>query len=166
MCSVQGQIDNSRQLLIAELAGTLLCIMLGRRRFATQQLLAHISAEWQSVPDTWRPWGFWVREYDFIPADADGVDFLAVPQRVWFHDRAGFRPENIWKWMRFVAAQTLAPTMRATDQFPIGRTAFAPYDESDDYYLEVLWAGRYGMGWRVSLGPDGGSTLKKELWIA
>jgi hypothetical protein len=132
----------------------------------SRRLLARIGAEWQTLSETWRPWGFWVREYSSLPADADDVDLLAVPQRVWFHDQAGFRSENVWKWMRFVAAQTLAPTIRATDRFPIGLTAFAPYAGSDDYYLDMLWAGRHGVGWRVALGSDERIIIKQDLWRA
>ena len=130
------------------------------------QLLALIRAEWQKVPGIWRPWGFWVREYAPLPTGADGVDFLEVPQRVWFYDQNGLRAENVWKWMRFVAAQTLVPTGRPNERSFIGQAAFAPYSEGNDYYLEVLWAGRYGMGWRVALGADERSIIKKELWIA
>lgn len=140
--------------------------MQSRHNAATQQSLLHIEAEWQGLSETWRPWGFWVREYGPLPIDAYDVDFQAVPRRVWFRDRAGLCPENVWKWMRLVAAQTLAPTARTGDQFPIGQTAFAPYAGSDDYYLEVLWAGRNGTGWRAEPGPDERIIIKNELWIA
>ncbi len=140
--------------------------MQSRRHSAEQQCLAQITVEWQKLAVAWRPWGFWVREYAPISGNADGVDYMAIPQQVWFHDQTGLHPENVWKWMRFVAAQTLAPTVRATDQFPIGQTAFAPYSGSDDYYLEVLWAGRHGMGWRVTPGADERIIIKKEIWIA
>ena len=59
-------------------------------------LLAYIEAEWQGLSDTWRPWGFWVREYAPLPIGADSVEYQAVPERVWFHDQAGFRRENVW----------------------------------------------------------------------
>ena len=106
-----------------------------------------------------------MREYAPISADAYDVDFRLVPERVWFFDRSGLREENIWSWMRLVAARTLTPYTFSVPLSPIGLTAFAPYEGSDDYYVEVLWGGRWGMAWRVSRGSEG-QMLNKELWRA
>ncbi len=164
--TMQSRNDIDRQLLIAELAGTFFRIAEDRYCLTTQKLLARIRDEWRSVPSVMRPWGFWVREYAALLPGADRVDFLAVPERVWFYDGRQYHPENVWKWMRFVSGQTLAPSNPQSDQFPLGRTAFAPYSDSDDYYLEVLWDGRYGMGWRVTSPQDRLSIVNKELWRA
>ena len=163
---MQSQDARNERAAIADLADTLLCIVQSRHASATGQILARNKAEWLTVPAICRPWGFWIREYDPLPVAADDVDQKKVPQRVWFYDNAGLRSENVWKWMRFVAVRTLAPSTQSADNFPFGMTAFAPYEDSDDYYLDVLWAGKYGTGWRVTPGREGRIITKKELWIA
>ena len=50
--------------------------------------------------------------------------------------------------------------------FPIGETAFAPYEDSDDYYVEVLWGGLWGEAWRVGWGSTGQMLIKNGLWRA
>ncbi len=157
--------DAAKLKLIAELAGTVSVAAQYRRDKITQHVLVKIRDEWRKLPIEDRPWGFWVREYAPISASADSVDFESVPEWVWFSDGPRMRKENVWSWMRFVAAKILAPQRSATRLFPIGLTAFAPYEDSDDYYVEVLWGGRWGMAWRVSRGSEG-QMLNKELWRA
>lgn len=158
--------DAAKLTLIVELADTISEIALRRRDSMIRQILVKIRAEWRSVPEEYRPWGFWMREYAPIPAGADSLDFQTVPERVWFFDKSGMRSRNVWNWMRFVAAKLLAPDKSPTRMFPIGQTAFAPYEGSDDYYVEVLWGGLWGMAWDISRGPDGRMLTKSELWRA
>ena len=157
--------DAAKLRLIAELAGVISLAAQSRLEARTRQMLAKIKAEWRSVPEEYRPWGYWVREYAPLPADADTVDFQSVPKQVWFFDKSGVRKEDVWSWMRFVAARTLAPSVSPTRLFPIGLTAFAPYQGSDECYVEVLWGGLWGMAWHISSGSES-QMLNKELWRA
>ncbi len=158
--------DAAKLKLIAELAGTISLAAQHRRENMTRQILVKMRDEWRRLPIEDRPWGLWVREYAPVPASADGVDFGSVPERVWFSDRSGMREENVWSWMRLVAAKALGPEKTLSWLFPIGQTAFAPYDGSDDYYVEVLWGGRWGMAWRISSGSRGQMLIEQELWRA
>ena len=87
--------DPAKLKLIAELAGVISEAASERRENMTRQILVRIRSEWRKVPDEYRPWGFWVREFAPVSADADSVDFNAVPERVWFFDHRGMRQENV-----------------------------------------------------------------------
>jgi hypothetical protein len=128
-----------------------------------QNLISFILAD-KPVSNT--AWGIWVRQYPAIPDKSDAVDFLAFPDKVWFVEGLKVRQENSWKWMRLVAAVRLAPSPCRDMFFSIGQTAFAPYEGSDDYYVEVLWGGRWGEAWRVGISPEGKFVVKAGLWKA
>jgi len=163
---MESTADAAKLKLIAELAGTIFLAAQYRRDNMTRQILVKIKDQWRMLGEDYRPWGFWVREYTPISANAHDVDFKSVPERVWFCDGSIMREENVWSWMRFVAAKILAPQRSATWIFPIGQTAFVPYEGSDDYYVEVLWGGLWGEAWRVSISPEGKLTVKASLWKA
>ena len=158
--------DPAKLKLITELAGVISEAATQRRENMTRQILVKIRSEWRQVPEEYGPWGFWVREYASISADADSVDFEAVPERVWFFDRRGMRQENVWSWMRSVAVGSLAGYTLSVPLSPIGITALASYEGSDDYYIEVLWGGRWGEAWRVGWGSTGQMLIKNNLWKA
>ena len=113
-----------------------------------------------------KAWGLWIRQYPPISVDADNVDYRAFPQKVWFVEGSEVRQENVWKWMRLIAAQELAPIWYTDHVFSIAQAAFAPYSESEDYYVEVWWGCLWGEAWRVSIGPEGQPKFLKELWKA
>lgn len=132
---------------------------------AVTQLLALIHKQWQGIGKTRRPSGYWVCEYAALPSDAYDVNFQAMPERVWFCDLAGQRPESIEEWLRLTARKPVLDTSSGGRPF-VGKAAFARYADSDDYYLGMNWAARYGIGWLLSPDPSGRMTAGRRLWIS
>ena len=101
----------------------------------------------------------------------------SFPQAAWFLDNDGVREENVWKWQRFVAVQIShrPPWFSGTEggwrtsifgrTHEIGWAAFAPYRDSDLYYLETVWGYLHGMGNAITF-DDSSKNLQRQLWIS
>lgn len=50
--------------------------------------------------------------------------------------------------------------------FPIGVADIATFTDSPDVYLGTLWGGRWGLGGRLTLAPDGAIEQGQILWIS
>lgn len=110
-----------------------------------------------------------------MPLGKDHVDASVLPQRVWFLDKYGLHSRNIWEWQRFYTVHFEQPwcskffSMEPVPVFgagQIGLAAFASFAGADNYYLEMLWDGKWGKGWEVSPTANSKDLTFRELWIA
>jgi hypothetical protein len=139
-------------------------------------LLRRIADEWKSLPPQSQPWGVWLRYYAPIPEGADKISNSAVPSQVWFLDGRGMREHNIWAFRRFIVVNWEQPWCSrvikerwagaSSGRHEIGFAAFARYEEGRDVYLEIIWGGLKGRGWRVRFGASETAPDFECLWIS
>jgi hypothetical protein len=139
-------------------------------------LLNLIEQQWRSLPPAAQPWGVWIRSYDCVEPDSNGIAIEAWPQAVWFLDHSGLHERDIWVWQRFRVVLIDQPwCQRGFAKEPvhvfgrrheIGLAAFAPYRNSTDIYLEVIWGGTFGSGWRMGSTMDGATLHQQMIWIS
>ena len=140
-------------------------------------LLARIIREWMSLPDGSRPWGVWLRYYAPIATDIDHIGTnTSVPLQAWFLDKDGISERSVWEYQRFLVVHWEQPWCGriwkerslpiSTGTYEIGLAAFAPYEDSSDVYLDWIWGGLWGRGWRVKLGANGEPADYEGLWIS
>jgi hypothetical protein len=140
-------------------------------------ILELITEEWESLSERFKPMaGVWIRQYAPMPLELDEVnDQTMFPHAVWFLDETGLRQESIWKWRRFLVIHWQQPWCSRVGKEPsgifghpheIGLTAFAPYLESDRFYVEMQWGGRFGSGWQVVVNDYGRAQRKLKTWVS
>jgi hypothetical protein len=144
-----------------------------------QQLWSRIRQEWNALPEAVKPWGVWITLRAPLAADVDHpLQREDLPLQAWFLEAGMETPHerSIWAFTRFWVmhfeqpwdvAGCASPDPQFTARcYPIGLAAFAPYADSQDVYLETLWGGRWGMGGRLTLTPEGVIERGQILWIA
>ena len=141
-----------------------------------QAIIELITEEWFSLPEKFKPAATWIRKYPPVPLDLDEVnDTTMSPELVWFLDESGLRQESIWKWRRFLVIHWQQPWCSSICKEPsdifgnpheIGLAAFAPYLDSDMFYVEMQWGGRFGSGWQVVINKHGKAQRKLKTWVS
>ncbi|HEX8994524.1 MAG TPA: hypothetical protein VF812_00685 [Ktedonobacterales bacterium] len=143
-----------------------------------QPLWSRIGQEWDAIPEEVKPWGVWITRH--APLAAANIPSLqeAPLLQAWFfeagmerpHDRSGWAFTRFWV-MHFKrpwdVADCASPDPRFSARcYPLGHATFAPYADSQDVCLETIWGGRWGMGSRLTLTPEGLIERGQLLWIA
>lgn len=141
-----------------------------------QAILNLIIEEWEKLPTRYKPPCVWIRQYPAIPLEVDELNDLTMfARRVWFLDNKGLREENVWKWRRFAVVQTQPLWAMGRDKISnpvwghpheIGVAGFAPYLNSDKFYVEMSWGNRYGSGWQVTIDENGKAQRERMTWIS
>ena len=142
-----------------------------------QNLLQLITTEWESLSAEVRPRGVWIRQYAPIPIGAEReIDYSSLPLQTWFLDRRGIRKRSAWEFKRLQVVHLEQPWCKKVNKersalwtpgrHEIGFVAFAEYENSSDVYIETIWAGLYGNGFRIKLDENGKVIYRSELWIA
>jgi hypothetical protein len=120
----------------------------------------------------------WLRYYAPFAADVrDLSDIkLAPPLQAWFLDKSGLDERSVWEFQRFAVTHGVQPWCGrilketslpiSTGPHEIGLAAFAEYEDSTDVYLDWIWGGLWGRGWRIKLGADGEPVDYEDLWIS
>ena len=147
-----------------------------------QVILYFVAAKWRRLRNDRRvdhegeqwPIGCWICQHDPLPGDAQ--DLVTPLNASWFLDTSGIRRMDINIFIRFWTVQLQMPW--AADGFPIphqtdftiGRhriamAAFAPYDDSDEFYLETIWGGLHAIGMRATV-HDGQLEMVEFFWIS
>ncbi len=125
------------------------------------------------------PWGVWIRQFAALPPEADSAnctyeDALSRIRAVWFLDERGLATHGVWEHHRYVTVhfrrpwtvlwvETSLPSSHLYN--PIGTATIAPYEDSDDWYLDYQWGGLFGRGYRVKVGVSGAIGLS-EIWTS
>lgn len=143
------------------------------------QLFSLITEEWKALPQECKPWGAWITLHaPLAAATNDPLLHEAPPQQAWFLEEGMGRPRerSVWAFTRFRVMHFVRPWDTgdcATPDprfsarcYPLGLAAFAPYADSHDLYLETIWGGRWGLGRRLTLTPEGLIEPAQGLWIA
>ena len=138
-------------------------------------VLHHIEAMWQANRQDGRPWSVWVRQHKPLPPAASQARTPVCA--TWFIDRRGIQPRSPWAYARFHTVHFDQPwcakmfgepanPLFGRRRHEIGLAAFARYIDSTELYLEMVWGGLGGQGWRVAVGWDGTVHIRQRLWIA
>lgn len=145
-------------------------------RNAERAILELIVEEWKSLSEQFKPAAAWIRRYPSVPLELDEInDHTMFPQAVWFLDSGGLRQESIWKWRRFLTVHWEQPGCSTLlkepnpifgDPHEIAFAAFAPYLESDRFYVEMQWGGRFGSGWQIAINEQGKAQRKLKIWVS
>jgi hypothetical protein len=140
----------------------------------TPLLLEFISQQWFQLDERSRPPRVWIRQHQPLEQDVDWKPDTSI-ERAWLLDSTGFKEHNINVFSRFAAAHMSHPWWQGVDRPPIsslfqfgkpyefGLALFAPYKYLSAFYVEVIWAGLYGRGYRVEC-HDGEVIIRNELW--
>lgn len=141
--------------------------------------LHELTSCWRAVPRDLRPDGFWVAEHAVIE-DVDRSHEAAVVG-VWFVDAKAARARTLSDFMRFVHIQNgetwfpspwhgqpfAAFNSRERAMHAIGIARIGPTRQSDVYYLEYLWGGRWGAGALYRFHSDIGHIVcESKCWIS
>lgn len=96
--------------------------------------------------------------------------------RAWFLDKNGMGERSVWEFRRFIVVHFEQPWCGRiweepsipinTKRYEIGMAAFAQYEGGSDVYLDWVWGGLFGRGWRVKFGEDGVAVDYHALWIS
>ena len=140
-------------------------------------LLARIRSEWESLPADSRPWGVWLRHYAPLAADTINLGInTGPPLQAWFLDKVGLSERSVWEFQRFLVTHWVQPWCGriwkerslpvSTGAHEIGLAAFARYEDSSDVYLDWIWGGLWGRGWRIRLSANGEPVDYEGLWIS
>lgn len=146
--------------------------------------LSRVEWDWRrlSRDERGNTWGVWLREYAPVPDTLQDLCELgpeAVPVRAWFLDGAGLREMSPWSYVRMVTVHggrhwytgTLcAPASTGgfggARRYSIGHTAMAPYAGCRAVYIEEVWGGLFGRGYRYDLDEQGRPCGGTSLWIS
>ena len=139
--------------------------------------LNKIEIEWVRLSADYQPWGVWIRQHVSIPNSViDRLESQAALQRVWFLSREGITPRDPWDYLRMMVVQFEQPwckkmwkertTWSANGPHEIGFAGFAEYENSEDIYVEVIWGGLFGRGWRITIGEQATETGSRLLWVS
>jgi hypothetical protein len=144
-----------------------------------QQLWSLIRQEWEALPEAGKPWGVWITRYAPLAAETSHpLERKSLPLQAWFLEAGMERPDerSIWAFTRFwmmhferpwdVAGWASPDSWFTARCYPLGLASFAPYADSQDFYLETIWGGRWGLGRRLTLTPEGLIERTQGLWIA
>ncbi|HEV8190109.1 MAG TPA: hypothetical protein VGP82_01270 [Ktedonobacterales bacterium] len=148
-------------------------------------ILDYIAREWHASRqdrfadhqgEKW-PYGAWICLHEPLPVGMDEVNIqINVPwSAARFLDSDGVRRMEPAAFLRFWTVQIQRPWATGAATFPyqvdftrprnrIGVAAFAPFDGTDEIYLEAIWGGLWAPGQRVDL-RGGGVHIGGTLWI-
>ncbi len=137
-------------------------------------ILQFIEQCWKTLPLGFAAPLVWVRQY---PPVSNEVDMLAddlFPQRTWVLDDKGLREENVWKWERLATVRWRQPYCRrmweassADHSKPpeMAFTSFARYEDTPQFYLEMIWGRLFAEGLRVFV-QDNSVQIERKLWLS
>lgn len=143
-------------------------------------LFGYIRDEWIAIPSRFMPpWGVWITQHPPLPPDARDIPNLTYSiQRAWFMqapDRAP-QPRSVWEYIRLVIVHFEQPwnafDIPVPDErfqgpcYPIGFAHFAPFIDSQDLCLEIVWGGRWGRGRRLRQTTPDVLTPIQEFWVS
>ena len=144
-----------------------------------EQLWQRIREEWQEVPVSFRPWGVWITYHTPLIVETDiSVLPIETVRRTWFFESTGDKPreKSVSAFIRFWIMQKERSwdlTGRASpdpcfsmNYHAIGRASFACFVDSGDIYLEIMWAGLYGSGRRLTTDAEGYVQSVQTIWVA
>lgn len=134
------------------------------------QMLEYIREVWRSMPPEEAPRGMWITQYGPLPDDESEPNEQRYPiQHVWLLQNDGLPAQEksveeykqLWKdhpeeFFRRIDRHT----------YEFAHAVFAPYAESQDWYLAFTWGPLWGGGWRVGHTAPGVFTRLKQLWIS
>ena len=140
-----------------------------------EQFLKFIQQRWTALPPTTRPWGMWVCLYPPLPANTAHIDRAEIPWTVWFLDPSGIRTQSIWSWQRFYTVVYEQPWTSGFLPLPeavlgnpheIGCAAIAAYETPTAAYVEIVFGGRFGRAWRMTIDETQTIVEYALVWVA
>ena len=152
--------------------------MTNKTRHEQTLMLQRIEAEWRELAPQFTPPMMWIVRHQPIESGVAELNSRgSFPEAVWFLNEDGMRAKDVWKWQRFVAVQMQPrpPWFAGTGSYfqssvfgkthEIGWAAFAPYENSDLYYLEKVWGHLFGVGDVITF-EDSSKHLQQRLWVS
>jgi len=118
-------------------------------------LLEYSIKEWENLPVVHKPWGVWVVLHCPVKEDITN-GFIETPvEKVWFLNTEGIKEESVWKYWRFYTIHIEQPWCKRPygerdkifgEPHHIGFVKFANVENTDNFSIETLWAGKFGRG--------------------
>ncbi|HEX9996483.1 MAG TPA: hypothetical protein VGB45_05010 [Abditibacterium sp.] len=137
-------------------------------------LLEFVVSKYQQSEPKMRPQYLWVREYDSANSGKTGDAFplMKWANRVWLLNEQGLQERSILDWRRFEVIHfngrsSFSPPNPIWNRgvHEIGFAAFSPTNDENIFYLENIYGGLFGSGWRMKIAETG--ILENEMaWIA
>jgi hypothetical protein len=146
---------------------------------AIQACLDRLVAMWEQLPRETRPDGFWVAEHQVIH-DHEHPNASPVIG-AWYADAAGLHRRNPMDLVRFLHIQDgrlwypNTPFIQKSPAFDrrdnlmhlIGIAHIGPTTESNVYYVDYQWGGRFGRGMLFRYHPEDGRFMGlADVWIS
>ena len=146
---------------------------------AIQACLDRLVALWEQLPRETRPDGFWVAGHDTIQ-DFEHPDLSPV-NAAWYVDATGIHQRSPFDLLRFLHIQDgetwfpnspfihKSPAFACRDNLmhAIGIAHFGPTAESNVYYVDYQWGGRFGRGMLFRHHPEDGRFMGlADVWIS